>query len=340
MSQFLTRSAHNFGFGRQLSYAGRNALREMMPGQYCTVATHSERWKQFCAWSKTQNISEAHQINNQTLKHYAIYLRARLEGQGKPLSVATAQNLLSSCNVVLKALRGNDDIRIKPSEALQAKREKVRTKPPEMSREKLAQAQAELILKGQERIAAVLGLCRELGLRSREAVLLDCHKALEQYRAGGKIDIERGTKGGRGKSTATSPSRAERWVPVSDYARIALSQAARLQGNRNCLMPAGKKLEAFLALVRMHSGPVLKKHGLNNRHDLRAAFACEQYQALTGQSAPVLSAPIELNKQRDTQARQEIAHQLGHHRISVVAAYLGSNTSVKNKSLVLRNGIE
>ena len=102
MPQYLTRNNHNFGFGRQLPYAGHNALREMMPGQRCTVATHTQRWKQFCAWGKTQNIRETHQINNQTLKHYdALYLRARLEGWGKPLSVATAQNLLSTCNLVI-----------------------------------------------------------------------------------------------------------------------------------------------------------------------------------------------------------------------------------------------
>ncbi|MGI9277147.1 MAG: hypothetical protein ACR2PT_20165 [Endozoicomonas sp.] len=79
---------------------------------------------------------------------------------------STAQNRLSTCNVVLKALRGNDNIRIKPAEALQANRQKVRTEAPELSREKLAQAQAELIESGHERKAAVLGLCRELGLRS------------------------------------------------------------------------------------------------------------------------------------------------------------------------------
>ncbi|WP_257293050.1 integrase domain-containing protein [Endozoicomonas sp. ONNA1] len=331
MSHFLSRNGHNFGFGRQLSYAGRNALRAMMPGQFCTVSTHSERWKQFCAWSQARNICEAHQVNNQTLKHYAVYLRARLEGQGRPLSVATAQNLLSTCNVVLKALRGNEDIRIKPSEALQVNREKIRTEPPELSRDKLAQAQAELILKGQERIAAVLGLCRELGLRSREAVLLDCRRALEQDKACGKIDIERGTKGGRGKSTSTSPSRVERWVPVSGYARMALSQAVRMQGDNDCLIPIGKKLEDFLALVRMHSGPVLKKYGLNNRHDLRAAYACEQYQQNTGCSAPVLSSGINIDKHGDLQARKAIADLLGHHRSSVVSAYIGSNQRDRSK---------
>ena len=332
MPQYLTRNDHNFGFGRQLSYAGHNALREQMPGQCCTVATHTQRWKQFCAWGKTQNIREAHQINNQTLKHYAFYLRARLEGQGKPLSVATAQNLLSTCNVVMKALRNNNDIRINPSEALQANREKARTEPPELSREKLAQAQAELIMAGRERIAAVLGLCRELGLRSREAVLLDCQKALQQSHENRKIDIERGTKGGRGKSTVTSPSRAERFVPVSDSAHIALSQAARLQGSGRNLIPEGKRIEDFLALVRMHSGPVLKKYGLNNRHDLRAAFACEQYQQLTGCVAPVFRDDRIPDKNVDKQAREAIVKQLGHNRIQVVSAYLGNHINSKADS--------
>ncbi len=194
---------------------------------------------------KSQGIKEAHKVNNHTLGHYAEYLRARMEGQGKPLAVATAQNRLSTCNVVLKALRGNQDIRIKPAEALQAHRQKVRTEPPELSREKLSMVQAELMSQGQERVAALLGLCRELGLRSREAALLDCRKALQQDKDNGKIDIERGTKGGRGKSTRTSPSRVERRVPVTTLALAALKQAAKLQGQSDNLVPAGKRLPDF-----------------------------------------------------------------------------------------------
>ena len=326
MPHFHTPSNKNFGFGRQMNFAGRNALQTVMPGQFHTIASHAERWKQFCAWAKTQDVKETHQVNNHTLRNYAEYLRARLEGQGKPLSVATAQNRLSTCNVVLKAMRGNDDIRIRPAEALQSNRQKIRTDAPELSRDKLAQAQAELIETGYERIAAVLGLCRELGLRSREAVLLDCQKTLLQHKECGEVDIELGTKGGRGKSTATSPSRAARWVPVPDTALAALTQAARLQGEGKNLVPPGKRLEHFLALVRVHSGAVLKKQGLKHRHDLRAAFSCDQYKRLTGQPAPVISDLSQLEKRQDRQARQEIAYMLGHHRGDVMAAYLGSVT--------------
>ncbi|MGI9276245.1 MAG: VWA domain-containing protein, partial [Endozoicomonas sp.] len=116
MPNYHTASDKNFGFGRQLNFAGRNALQTVMEGQFHTIAIHAERWKQFCAWTECQGIKEAHQVNEHTLTHYADYLRARLAGQGKPLSVSP-QNRLSTCNVVLKALRGNDDIRIKPAEA-------------------------------------------------------------------------------------------------------------------------------------------------------------------------------------------------------------------------------
>ena len=204
MPEFTANRPHkqqkNFGYGGSLRFAGCNALKTTMVGQYHSVASHSDRWKLFCDWAKTRGIREARQINMSVLKSYADYLHSRLQGQGRPLAVSTAQNRLSTCNCVLKALRGNSDLFISPAEALQAKRVHIRTEAPEMSRAKLAKAQAELCQQDCSRIAALLGLCRELGLRSREAALLDCHKALEQAQATGNIDIERGTKGGRAKA--------------------------------------------------------------------------------------------------------------------------------------------
>ena len=231
---------------------------------------------------------------------------------------------MSTCNTVLKALRGNSDISIKPAEALDAKRCHVRTELPELSRKKLSAVQQALCDQGHDRIAALLGLCRELGLRSREAALLDCQKALVQAEENGLIDIERGTKGGRGKSTLTSPSRMERLVPVSDTAMTALKSAARLQGDIDNLVPANQRLPDFLSSVRHYSGAVLKQYGLNNRHDLRAAYACERYQQLTGVDAPVFVVKRECPQSADHRARVIIALELGHNRSTVVAAYAGS----------------
>ena len=315
----------NFGYGGSLAFAGHNALRTTMVGQYHSIASHSQRWKMFCEWAKTQNVREARQINTRTLTMYAEYLRARLEGQGKPLAVATAQNRLSTCNTVLRALRGNRDISIKPAETLQAKRQHSRTHPPELSREKLAEVQQVLCHQGHGRIAAVLGLCRELGLRSREAALLDCNHALNQARALGKIDIERGTKGGRGKSTITSPSRVERWVPVSESAISALKTAAALQKHNDNLVPEGKRLTDFLCSVRHYSGVVLKQKGLTNRQDLRAAYACERYQKITQCTAPVVARKRLCSRSLDHLARGIIARELGHNRTDVLASYIGSS---------------
>ncbi|WP_252180128.1 integrase domain-containing protein [Endozoicomonas sp. 4G] len=325
MPRYHSKTDRNFGFGKQLSYAGRNALKTLMTGQYHSIATHSERWQRFCDWAKTRNIKEAHQISNFILKDYADYLKARLNGQGKAIAVSTAQNRLSTCNTVLKALRGNPDIAINPSEVLNAKRCHIRTEPPELSREKLTAAQQELCGHGHNRIAALLGLCRELGLRSREAALLDCQKALIQARGQGTIDIERGTKGGRGKSTVTSPSRVERLVPVSDTAMKALETAAALQSDKDNLVPEHQRLSDFLSAVRHYSGAVLKQYGLNNRHDLRAAYACERYQQITDTAAPVIAGKRECLKSLDRKARELISCELGHGRKSVVASYIGSS---------------
>ena len=104
----------------------------------------------------------------------------------------------------------------------------------------------------------------------------------------------------------------------------ALETAATLQENKDNLVPEQQCLPDFLSAVRHYSGAVLKKHGLNNRHDLRAAYACERYQQITDCSAPVIAGKRECLKSVDRKAREEIAQELGHHRTDVVASYLGS----------------
>ncbi|MBI3774834.1 MAG: integrase, partial [Gammaproteobacteria bacterium] len=57
--------------------------------------------------------------------------------------------------------------------------------------------------------------------------------------------------------------------------------------------------------------------------DLRAAYACERYEQITGHPAPVVAGERQANKHDDQTARQIIAQELGHGRIDVAAAYLG-----------------
>ena len=70
---------------------------------------------------------------------------------------------------------------------------------------------------------------------------------------------------------------------------------------------------------------LLKAAALRGYHDARAAFACERYQALTGDPAPVVTdGQRKADREADGQAREVIAVELGHGRTDVVAAYIGS----------------
>ena len=329
----------NFGYGHQMAYAGKNALRTVMPDQKNSIASHAFRWKQFCRWLKAScwDIPDARKINKPILNHYAEYLRARLNGQGKALSVAYGQNLLSSCNVVLAALRNDTLVSIRPAEALQAKRSAIRDDAPVLDRQALHRAQAFLQppppagtpsprdrqLQQQRAVSAVvLGLARELGLRTKETVLMDTHLALEQAQTQGRVQVREGTKGGCGK-------RIERWVPVTDTAMAVLQQATKLQGRKRNLVSVlhrGKPDTAAKVIQRIknQTQPALAAAGLTTRHDLRAAWACERYEQLTGCPAPVVAGGRLADTDTDHEARLMLSREMGHNRTSVIAEYIGS----------------
>jgi len=73
------RDGRNFGYGRQLSYAGPQALRDLFGGGHCgTVKAHSDRWLAFvrcCHSEDGPGFDDARQINRQTLLDYAGHLR-------------------------------------------------------------------------------------------------------------------------------------------------------------------------------------------------------------------------------------------------------------------------
>ncbi|TFA88483.1 hypothetical protein F473_02839 [Pseudomonas sp. URIL14HWK12:I1] len=49
------RDGRNFGYGRQLSYAGPQALKDMFGGgHYGTVKAHCDRWQAFVKWCRSE----------------------------------------------------------------------------------------------------------------------------------------------------------------------------------------------------------------------------------------------------------------------------------------------
>lgn len=128
------RDGRNFGYGRQLSYAGPQALRDLSGGgHYGTVKAHSDRWHAFVRWCRSEDgpgLNDARQIDRQTLLNYAGHLRHQVE-QGA-ICIATAQNRLSSVNRTMAALRGDQYVKVpSPSKALGMRRTSVRRSQPQ-----------------------------------------------------------------------------------------------------------------------------------------------------------------------------------------------------------------
>jgi hypothetical protein len=232
MSKFTTQ--RNFGFGKQMDWAGHQALKDIYGrGHFGTVASHAQRWRQFCHWARSNHgINDACAIDQSLLERYAADLAERVEDE--TLAVSYAQNLIVSANITLEALRQDKTIRIESPASWSGNG---RQSEPEYR----------TAWTGQALIAWLFTCARKIctGLPSSS-----CYAAVSEYdsarqilanprdwqrqaRERGQIDIREGTKGGRGKEV-------ERWVPVSERGRLALREAVQVRnqlGGQNLLKP-------------------------------------------------------------------------------------------------------
>lgn len=317
------RNGRNFGYGRQLSYAGPQALRDLFGGgHYGTVKAHSDRWLAFVRWCRSEDgpgLNDARQIDRRTLLDYAGHLREQVE-QGE-LAIATAQNRLSSVNRTMAALRGDQHVKVSsPSKALGMWRTIVRTATPQgQNRERVKRITEVLCEHQQPRAAAIVQLARATGMRLRETILADLPRLKREAKQFGRINIQDGTKGGR--SGASAP----RWIRVDDHIREALRFADQVSpdGSRNLLALNESYLDFLQGIIRP-ARHILHAHNLKGFHELRAAYACERYEQITHHLAPINGGKCRrLDPRLDREARLQISYELGHDRIDVVSAYIG-----------------
>ena len=316
------RDGRNFGYGRQSSYAGPQALKDMFGGgHYGTVKAHCDRWQAFVKWCRSDQgpgFNDARQIDRKVLTDYAAYLRD-LVGRGD-LAISTAQNRLSSVNRTMAALRGDQCVKLpSPSKALGMQRTGVRHSVPQgQHREHVKQILDALCSRHQLRAAAIILLARATGMRLREAILADLPR-LSREASNLRINIQDGTKGGRAGASAP------RWIAVDDHVRSALEFARQVSsaGSRNLIAP-NESCRNLLQEILRPARDILHGHNLKGFHELRAAYACERYQQITHHRAPVNGGKCFLVAERlDREARRQISYELGHGRIDVVAAYIG-----------------
>ena len=320
------RDGRNFGYGRQLSYAGPQALKDLFgDGHYGTVKAHSDRWQAFVRWCRSEDgpgFNDARQIDRQTLLDYAAHLRHLVERSD--LAIATAQNRLSSVNRTMAALRGDQYVKVpSPSKALGMQRTSVRRSVPQgQDREHVKRIVDVLCEHQQPRAAAIAQLARATGMRLREAILADLPRLKREVEQYGKINIQDGTKGGR--SGASAP----RWITVNDHIRDALRFAEQVSpdGSRNLLAPDESYLDFQRRIVRP-ARVIIHTHSLKGFHELRAAYACERYEQITHHPAPINGGLCyQHDRYVDREARDQISYELGHGRIDVVSAYIGGRT--------------
>jgi len=320
------RDGRNFGYGRQLSYAGPQALKDMFGGgHYGTFKAHCDRWQAFVKWCRSERgpgINDARQIDRKVLADYAAHLRD-VVGRGD-LAVSTAQNRLSSVNRTMAALRGDQCVKLtSPSKALGMQRTGIRHSVPQgQDREQVKQIVDALCRDHQLRAAAIVLLARSTGMRLREAILADLPRLSREAEDLGRINIQDGTRGGRAGALAP------RWIAVDEHIREALRFARQVSpaSSRNLIAPH----ESYLNLLRQIMRPardILHAHDLKGFHELRAAYACERYEQITQHPAPINGGLCcQVDRNLDREARWQISCELGHERIDVVAAYIGSRT--------------
>lgn len=318
-------NSRNFGYGNKLEYATKNALRTHYGnGHFATVTAHTERSRLFLNWAYAEHkIDDARNITNAIFYEYAAYLKLLLAEE--EISIDTATNRISSVNVVLAIMREDQKVRIdKISCALGENRCYIRRSIPDgMDFLQVKELHNQLIAAGFPRSAAIIMLARTTGMRLRECILADTPRLIREA-AHGQINVQDGCKGGR------SGAFAPRWISVTDEILYALKYARKVTpvSSRN-LLAADETYIQFLRREVNASRPIIKLFDIKGYHELRAAFACDRYKELVGLLAPVFSRPDTTDKpdrEKVRAARQVISRELGHERLEVSNAYVGSET--------------
>jgi len=309
--------AYNYGLGnRDMAWAGYNALKRNASGRsFSGLDTTSMRWGRFCEWAKGQGIKRMEKIGKADVVRYGIELAGQVKaGQ---MQGSTAQNYVSAVNTVMEIARGDKAVSVSPAaDCGIGKRTGIATASRAVGEAEHRQALERL----PERLGAILGLERYLGLRFKESALLDASTALKTALSEGRVQVVAGTKGGR-----------PRIVPIVRTEQVeALARAAAIQDGRSMVPQDARYVDFQRACYREFSG----------WHGERHAYAQTRYEALAGAPCPVaagikhgkahhaflaerLGLSLGQAKTLDHETRKTVAEELGHGRVGITNAYLG-----------------
>jgi hypothetical protein len=309
----------NFGIGsRDLASAGRLFLKQGFVNKGIgtgSLGKLSKRWNHFADFARAHQVKKLENVTRELVMEYGNTLRTQVL-TGK-ISAGHAHDKVSAVNSVLsrtparwRSVGAVRDCQMPP-------RINIRTEIPggfyaEPYQKAIEQLQAE----GNDKGVAIAQLARHLGLRAMETSLLNAKKALQEAERTASVTITAGTKSGR-----------DRVLPITHPDQIrALRHAAEVQGRQRNLIPAdqtwGKWERGPLRIIRN----TIKANTGHGIHDLRAAYACHRYRALTGQDVPLVAGRLMVSKAIDRAARLQVSADLGHGRIGVTVSYIGARS--------------
>ena len=316
--------SRNFGLGsRNINDAARNTMLERFNAQTCGYQTahhQTDRFKLFSRFlTETHNIKDMRHIERHHITEYADNLASKaLCGD---LSIKSAHDYLSAVNTIISQARGDNELRVVSSETDIPPRDYGLTEDKSLSESDRDKIYPEL----NEREQIIADLQRNLGLRFEEACKFHPKEAYREAVKHHTVTVKYGTKGGQ---TRTLPIVNQHQLDVltraNDFAESHRS---------NSMIPSTMQYDQF----RQQSLKVYQ--ALNYQtHSERHAYANARYEQLTTVFSPVQNpsskSHIEvirhkLNVSRteakniNKVARETIAKELGHHRISITNHYLG-----------------
>lgn len=247
-------------------------LNRKVGGAHLTIQARDGHLREFAQWCKDRNfqIQRADQIKE---KH----IRGFMESLISSNTERTRQNKLSALRVIIRETgktKFADGIGTRDMGVQQASRDGTKRGLSENE-------YAEILNKVNEfdrGCALAVELCRELGLRRQEVLMADARtlrRWAERIEAGQKIDVIRGTKGGRYRET--TPANKELAL---DAIRRAYDFASQGKG-QGFLVPAGGLRESLKRFTNVCSRAGM--NGEKSPHSLRYTYAIDRLGQLREQ---------------------------------------------------------
>ncbi len=307
--------SRNYGVGsRDMLSAAHIVLHQgVQRGElsFSSAATIEDRFRILVTELKKVGIGRLENVTHEIIVRFGQGLADDVENG--EMSAAYAQNIVSAANTVMHRITQGEWKSVSPTkECLISQRSLVRKKAPTgLNIEQFKSAIEAAEKNGWHRGAAIACLAKEFGLRTKEGALLDANKAFQEAKKNGHISVTVGTKGGR-----------PRKVPITLSSQMeTLQKAAAIQGDHYSMIPAQMTWAQFRAGELRDTRELLQRYGITRLHELRAVYACQRYEALSGNPPPVLGGTTE--RELDNAVRLQIAEELGHGRAEVTNSYVG-----------------